>query len=233
MEQDEPAKSMAGPTGVAIPLGAAVAADVLSALHLPGGSSLKLVADRYLAKRRKEAADILISEVSDGGLHGHIPFDAHDVDPLIEIIFRFSKAVSDGAANDNLLFLAQVIAGLKKNRSLDADAFRRWAGILEGLTRDELLLIGKAVVIERHIFEQQHAGGDKVANDFWQKLQEKMKAAGYGGGEINALCATVSRTGLIIPVSAYGGTAYMASPWLQEIGLLTSVSSKFEAATKN
>jgi hypothetical protein len=37
---------------------------------------------------------------------------------LIDVIMRFSKAVADGAAQENLRLLAQVIAGLKKNKAL-------------------------------------------------------------------------------------------------------------------
>jgi len=221
-----------GPTGVATSLGAAVAADVLSALHLPGGSTLKYVADRFVQRRRKEAAEILIAQISAGGLHGEIEFEERDIDPLIDIIFRFSKAVGDGAANDNLTFLAEVIAGLKSRRALAVDSFRRWAGILEDLTRDELLLIGKAYVTEADIFAMHEAGGEKIANDFWQKIQATMKEAGYSAGEISALCATVSRTGILVPVSAFGTTAYMPSPWLNELGSLTSIAAKYGSAKK-
>jgi hypothetical protein len=101
----------------AIPFGAAIAGDVLSAFQLPGGNTLVKVADAYIAKKRREAANILIEEISNG-YHGSISFEAHDVDPLIEITLRFSKAVADGAARANLTFLAQVIAGSKKTGHL-------------------------------------------------------------------------------------------------------------------
>jgi hypothetical protein len=49
---------------------------------------------------------------------GQVQFDPQDIDPLIDVIMRFSKAVADGAAQENLRLLAQVIAGLKKNKAL-------------------------------------------------------------------------------------------------------------------
>jgi len=52
---------------------------------------------------------------------------------------RFTKAVADGAARENLHLLAQVIAGLKKNKALEGDKFRKWCSMLEHLTRDELI----------------------------------------------------------------------------------------------
>src|SRR3984893_11534559 len=103
----------------AVLFGAAIAADVLSAFHVPGGETLAKAAGDYVTKRRREAANLLIEEVSNG-YHGQIQFDEYDVDPLIEIIFRFSKAVADGAARENLKLLAQVLAVVKKNKALDS-----------------------------------------------------------------------------------------------------------------
>src|SRR5262245_8022485 len=97
-----------------IPFGAAVAGDVLSAFQIPGGNTLVAIAEAAVAKKRREAANILIDEIR-GGHHGTINFDEHDLDPLIDIILRFSKAVGEGAARENLRLLAQIIVGLKKN----------------------------------------------------------------------------------------------------------------------
>jgi hypothetical protein len=108
-----------------IPFGAAIAGDVLSALSIPGGNALSSIVTSALAKKRREAAEILIREAS-AGLHGPIKFEDHDIDPLIDIILRFSKAVEEGAARENLILLAQIIAGLKKRRALEADKFRKW-----------------------------------------------------------------------------------------------------------
>jgi hypothetical protein len=203
-----------------IPFGSAIAGDVLSVIQIPGGGFLGKLGDKFLERKRKEAAEILIEEVSNG-FHGSIEFEEYDVDPLIEIIHRFSKAVSDGAARENLKLLAQVIAGLKKNKALQSDKFRKWCGILEQLTRDELMVIGKSVAIRREIA----AAGTNAANDFWQRLEPALVASHYEKNEIGALCASVSRTGLIIPVSAIGGMVYVPAPWLDELGRLADLES--------
>ena len=52
-----------------IPFGAAIAGDVLSAFGLPGGNTLVSIAEGYLAKKRKDSAEILIKEIS-SGRHG-------------------------------------------------------------------------------------------------------------------------------------------------------------------
>ena len=153
-------------------LGAVLVADILSAIQLPGGNTLAKFADAYLAKKRKKARDTFIEEIS----KGQVQFDPQDIDPLIDVIMRFSKAVADGAAQENLRLLAQVIAGLKKNKALDGDKFRKWCGMLEHLTRDELICIGRAyVVMKRRIT----AAGEDAANTFSQDLIDELKGGGY------------------------------------------------------
>ena len=80
-----------------IPWAATIAADVMSKFNIPGGNSLSKLGDAYLQKKRKEAADILIEEIAKGSPEP-IDFTESEAEPLIEIIYRFSKAVSDGAA---------------------------------------------------------------------------------------------------------------------------------------
>jgi hypothetical protein len=104
-----------------VPYGAAMVGDVLSALSIPGSGVLGKAADKYFARKQKEAADILIEEISKRSPE---PTDFTDTDPLIEVIYRFSRAVADGAARKNLKLLAQVIVGLKQNNALEPDKFR-------------------------------------------------------------------------------------------------------------
>jgi hypothetical protein len=85
-----------------IPFGAAIAGDVLSAFGLPGGNTLVSIAEGYLAKKRKDSAEILIKEIS-SGRHGPLDFNKEDIEPLIDVILRFSKAVQEGAARENLI----------------------------------------------------------------------------------------------------------------------------------
>jgi hypothetical protein len=202
-----------------VTLGAAVASDVLSGLSFPGGSTLELIASAHLAKRRKEAADILIAEIRTGR-HGPVNFEEEDIDPLIEIVLRFSKAVGEGAARENLILLAQVIAGLKKHRALQGDQFRKWAGILEHLTRDELLVIGTAYVIA----ERFEAAGTDI-NEYYKTLLSELELKGYGENEAYALLASISRTGLLAPVSGWGTLIFRPGPWLKELGTLADLEA--------
>ena len=176
-----------------------------------------------------QGEDYIVYAILDFIVDNYIPVLDHDVDPLIEIILRFSKAVADGAARENLKFLAQVIAGLKKHKALQGDQFRRWCAILEHLTRDELLVVGLSQVIKKQI----DAGGPNAANDFWQRLEPALEKAGYEKGEIAALSASVSRTGLLTPVSAFGGMVYMPTPWLDQLGALADLESATRTQPKH
>jgi hypothetical protein len=207
-----------------IPFGAAIAGDVLSAFGLPGGNTLVAVAENYLAKKRKDAAEILIKEIS-SGRHGPVNFDQEDIEPLTEVILRFAKAVQEGAARENLILLAQVIAGLKKRRALDPDRFRRWCKIIEQLTRDELLVVGFAYQVEK----EARQVGDKQANDFNNELRKKLQEAGYEGREVEALLMSVGSTGLLSSASAWGGLAYVPTPWLSDVAELADFEAQAQA----
>lgn len=201
-----------------VPWGTTIVGDVISALQLPGGGFIGKLGDKYLERKQKEAAEILIEEVAKGSAEP-INFEERDLNPMIEIAYRFSKAAADGAARENLRLLAQVIVGLKKNKALDPDKFRKWANILEQLTRDELVVLGKAIAIRREIV----AAGAGAPNDFWQKLKSELEAGSYPAAEIGPLCTSVSRYGLLVPVSAFGGMVYMPTLWLDELGALADV----------
>ena len=198
-----------------VPLGSAIVGDVLSVFQVPGGGFFGKLGDKWLERKQKEAAEILIEEMKKGSSEP-IDFAASDVDPLIEIIYRFSKAAADGAARENLRLLAQVIAGLKRNKALQSDKFRKWAGILEQLTRDELIVIGKAIATKREL-------ATATSNNFWQLLKAALAESGYQAAEVEPLCASLSRTGLLLPASAWGGMVYLPTPWLDELASLADV----------
>jgi hypothetical protein len=104
--------------------GAAILSDVASLKGLPCTSVFTKFTDSYIEKKRKEAAEIFIAELQIG-YEGEIQFDEHDIEPYVEMVYRFGKAAEEGAARNNLKILAQIIAGLKRNKTFDSDKFRR------------------------------------------------------------------------------------------------------------
>jgi hypothetical protein len=149
----------------------------------------------------------LIKEIS-SGQHGPVDFNEEDIEPLIDVILRFSKAVQEGAARENLILLAQIVAGLKKRRAFDPDRFRRWCNIIEQLTRHELLVIGFACRTEK----ESRQDGEKQADSFNEELRKKLREAGYEDRELEALLTSVGSTGLLSSASAWGGLAYVPTP---------------------
>ena len=119
---------------------------------------------------------------------------------------------------DDLRLLAQVIAGLKKNKARDPDKYRKWANALKTLTRDEIIVIGMDYRARKAIQE----AGPKAADDFWQRLEKSLEAGRYSKTEVQALCASLLRTGLLI---AFGGLVSMDTPWLVELGELANLEA--------
>jgi hypothetical protein len=202
-----------------VPVGAAIVSDLLSAFNIPGGSSLEFIATKYLETKRKAAAEILITEIA-SGRHGPLHLEERDIEPLIDMTLRFAKAVSEGAARENLILLAQIIAGLKKQRAFDADRFRRWSKIVEHLSRDELLIIGLA-----YRLLQELTTTNEQAEKFNGALRTMIADAGYNEGEAEALLTAVASTGLLSSASAWGGLAYQPTPWLSDLGSLADLQA--------
>jgi len=200
-----------------ITLGALIASEALAGFGIPGGATFSTLIGAYLEKRRREAITVLIDEFSNG-YHGRVEFLPEDADDLIQIIHRFSKAVEDGCARENLKLLAQVIAGQKKNKALDPDAFLKWAHSIADLTRSELLLVGISIVVKTEGHDQ-----------FWTVVKKRMEEGGFSEDECMALASSVARTGLLLPVSAFSSLNYHHSPWLSELEQLVDVEELLKA----
>ena len=174
----------------------------------------KVALKRHLDKKRQEARNILIEELQ-SGYHGRIDDWDFSDDELLDTLHRWALAARNGTARKNLKLLTQIMIGQKKERGHDSDQFRRWASILEDLSRDELFLIGIS-----HRAMRTSENNDEV---FWKHLTKTMNSAKYTRGEIEALCASVSRTGLLRPVMGYGGGGYAPTPWLKDLEQLANI----------
>jgi hypothetical protein len=127
---------------------------------------------------------------------------------LVQMLLRFSSAVDGGAAHKNLRLLAQVIFGLKRNKTFEYDKFSKWANILQTLTRSEILFLGAAYRLM-----------NEPRNEFWNKLRESL-SSNFSFDELHEVAESLTRTGLILPIPALGGMHYVASPGLKELGQL-------------
>jgi hypothetical protein len=126
------------------------------------------------------------------------------------MVLRLLDAVDKGTARRNLHLMAQVIAGLKRHRLFEFNNFQRWANILETLTRDEILVLGAAYKLTQR------------EGDVWSLLRTQLVPQTFATQrDLDAVCASLMRTGLTIPVAAYGGSmAYRFAESLMQLGTL-------------
>jgi hypothetical protein len=189
----------------------ATISDIISAAQLPGSSILQRAVEKALDKRKQEAVDALIAAIAAEGPNSIVFVDS-DADELVQMLLRFWKAASEGAARENLRLLANVIIGLKRNSTLFFDQFQECANVLENLTRDEILIIGKLRIFFRN---NPSARGVleyiKTIDDVAQKNIVRM--------HVSAL----QRHGLFLPLSVFSDTEYMPTPIFDRICELASV----------
>jgi hypothetical protein len=182
----------------------------MAALGIPGSSTLGFAVSRASERRKRAAIDLLIEEVAKGKTED-IEFTNEDADELVQMLLRFSSAVDAGAARQILRLLVQVIFGSKRNKKFEYDKISKWANILQTLTRNEILFLGAAY----HIVNE-------TPDEFWKKIRESL-SSNFSSDECNEVAAALTRTGLILPVSAWGGMAYIASPAPKELGRLAEI----------
>ena len=132
---------MSGGKGV-IFTGISLIQETLSALSLPGSAILERAVHAAYERRLRAARDVLLETIRREGVE-NFEFSEDDADDLIQMMMRYAKAAQEGAARQNLTLLAEVIVGLKKNRAFEFDKFQASANVLETLTRDEILFVGK------------------------------------------------------------------------------------------
>jgi len=193
--------------------GTAIAQDVMGALFLPGSAVLGLAVEKALERQKNQAISILLDAIAEGE-RDNIVFGHDDADELVQMLLRFKAATEAGAARQNLKLLAQVIVGLKRNRTLEYDRFSRWANVLETLTRDEILFLGIASrVIERH-------GSLECLREMSAELSKV-----FEGAVMTEVATALFRTGLVLPEPTFGGMGFKVSQSLSELGRLANMQS--------
>lgn len=201
---------MADSRGVVL-TGVTLAQEVLSALHLPGASILETMVNAAYERRRASAREIFIELIKREGTE-NLQFEEGEVDDLIQMMMRFAKAAEEGTARQNLRLLAQVIFGLKRNRIFEFDKFLACANVLESLTRDEILFLGRMYKFYTNNPER---------NDYRAFLASVSDM--FDSKRAEALAAALTRTGMLLPVSAFGSINYTPGPRFYEICELAQV----------
>ncbi|MBY3136740.1 hypothetical protein [Rhizobium laguerreae] len=120
----------------------ALAADYMASIDNPLASTVPAIGALSLRalmqKRASNARDVLLHEIR----RGNTPIEFHNADEAAAVTYRYMRAAEEGAARLNLQLLAGVIVGSAEGPGLYADDFLRWADVLAGLRREEVIVLG-------------------------------------------------------------------------------------------
>ena len=200
----------------------AIVGDFLAKLGLPvantAAAAVGDIINTALSRRAQERREILIAEIR----AGNIPTDKLAEDEFIACAWKLHNAIIQGTSNSNLKFLARILTGLAKtNRPIYADKFLHYASLLEGLSHEELTLIASFAKHKKAYLADKEKAKEKedVASPMLRVKNELTAEKGpfENGDEFLGCCASVSRTGLIIPHSGWGGMIYDTTPQLDKL----------------
>jgi hypothetical protein len=193
----------------------AIVKDLLHALHLPGAETLGALVEKEIEDRNRSTFEMLLIELEKAREEG-MTFEENDVHDFAQMVLRLYDAVSKGTAQRNLRLMSQVIVGLKRHRLFEFNNFQRWATVLETLTRDEILLLGTAYRLKKK----------GVQEEVWAALKEALVPEPFKtNADLEAVCAALARTGLVLPASAWGGMVYLFGDGVVQLGQLAELEN--------
>jgi len=203
----------------------AALSDVLSLLSLPASSLAGTLLQKLLERRTRMAQELLIEELSRGSVTLASAVLLDRADDAVAMILRYMRAAEEGAARLNLRLMAQVIAGQQQTPTLTADEFLYHASIISALRREEIVLLGT-------MFRHWSSGSREL--DGVVRTEAALRATKanlipsifVNEAELTATMAAITRTGLLVPGSAFGGITYNLSPLMVRLNEL----APFEAA---
>jgi hypothetical protein len=191
----------------------ALVGDVFGLANLPGGNSAGFALKQLMAKRLEAAREVLLNELA----RGQLRVSEADLEEGLAIVYRFLRAAQEGASRVNLRLLSQVIAKQAWTGTMKADEFLYYADILGPLRRDEVLLLG---ALHRNWFDGSRAGldiGQRRIETIGAMKAELVPAVFESDADFFAIADSLTRTGLLSTIAAYGGSFYEPSPLLQRV----------------
>jgi hypothetical protein len=168
---------------------------------------------KAFANARKEQkvdaeTDRLLEVLSQGKIH---PSAVKDSDTFLSIIWRFQKAVSDGAGERNLAMLRQLILGtFKSGEDITASRCNYLQDIIAELSEAEIELVYA-------LYKQTQSDNTHAASAILKK--KFVPTPCQTQDHFDAAVARLTRTGLITPIT---GTFCRTSPLMDELVLLVN-----------
>jgi len=208
-----------------------LSAFVSDAIGLAGGQgavagfAMGAMLSQLMARRRRAAEEILISELR----KGEVSLSSAQMEEGVAIIYRYARAAQEGAARLNLRLLAQAVAGRAYQGNLKADEFLYYADMISSLRREEIFLLAKMHCAWSSVWITEIEEG-KRSNAALEWCEAKLVPGVIPDRlELEAIAGGVSRTGLIQPISAVGGDMrYKSTPLLSKLVDLTSIDAAIE-----
>ena len=145
---------------------------------------------------------------------------ADENEELQAIVARYLRVAQEGAARRNLELMAQVIAGMAEQESVEADAFLKHSNILADLSKDEIRLLSSIMVVTQHDETPRRLGRNAV--DGGQPLIPVIYA---DNRKVIEACAALIRTGYVMPLSQREGhMSYRTTAAFEELAQLVDLT---------
>ncbi len=209
--------------------------DCWSALALPGGSTIgSFVGESVralLAKRQREAFDILLEEMRKGD---RLTRNASEIDPILSMLLRYQRAAVEGTARLNLRLLAKAIRSQIALSNLVADEFLHWADVLATLRREEIVALSAFL---RHLDSAvvQAEPEDARAGKAQMAMQAELVPSGLfpTRDDLLATLGALTRTGLVLSVAGWSDMLFEPTSRLRNLAKLAPLEEALtdEAST--
>jgi len=173
---------------------------------------------RVKRRRLERARDILLQQIRQGNA------DLSDVgsdEEVVAVLYRYTRAAQEGAARLNLRLMAKVIAGQVAVGPLYADEFLRWASVLEGLSREEVMRLAAT-------YRQQDAHPDDPGARKRATKAELVPSVFSTEEEFYAAGGALTRTGLLSATPGWGEMVFKGTPQLERLVRLASLDAAIQ-----
>lgn len=191
-------------------------ADVVSIFGIPAGLAQSLLAE-HLSRKATVARAVLMEELRKGRIND---FEAAANDEVVGAIYSYMLAARDNAARFTLRLLAKALVGQLQRERLYADEFQRWKDVLNRITPDQALVLGRFIHLTNEARRTLVDGEDLAAKARTMLKEELVPAAFRSEDHLNAVCAQAASLGLLLLRTGFGSTVYEPSPVLFELAEL-------------
>lgn len=175
-----------------------------------------------IQKRVEQKRVILLDEIR----AGEIPLEKLSDDEFVSSVWRIHFAIIQGAGNANIKLLAKVLVGLlQTGKEIYADEFLHYSVVLEGLSQNEITLLGTFCINQEEYDSKNDKEKEALPNPFMKTQEQLVEQKVFANkDEFLGCCASVSRTGLLLPKSGWGMLVYSVSPQMIDLQNLIKVN---------